>query len=143
GINSSPQRQAGKVTYTYRFDQKSFPGTVLAGKYVIQPSTAVGADITLYLKEAHQQYAGSYGETAAKILEYYSHQFGALPQQHLAVAEIDDNSVGGYSAPGLVAIASRGFSRPVNYRLLAHEIAHQWWRCLVSPASLNDAFLDE
>ncbi|MHB8656023.1 MAG: M1 family aminopeptidase [Terriglobia bacterium] len=143
GKNSAPERAAGKVTYTYQFDQKSFPGTVLAGKYVVQPSTAVGADMTIYLKAGHEQYAASYGETAAKILEFYSHEFGPLPNQHLALVEIDDNTVGGYSAPGLVALASRGFSTPVNYRLLAHEISHQWWRCLVSPASPDDAFLDE
>ena len=143
GMNSAPVREAGKVTYTYQFDQKSFPGTVLAGKYVVQPSTAIGADITIYLKAGHEQYAASYGETAAKILEFYSHDFGPLPNQHLALVEIDDNTVGGYSAPGLVALASRGFSTPVNYRLLSHEISHQWWRCLVSPASRDDAFLDE
>ncbi|PYU92355.1 MAG: hypothetical protein DMG25_12235, partial [Acidobacteria bacterium] len=40
-------------------------------------------------------------------------------------------------------LASRGFSDPVNYRLLAHEISHQWWRCLVSPATPDDAYLDD
>ena len=99
--------------------------------------------MTLYLKEGHEQYAGSYGETAQKILEFYSRIFGPLSQHHLAIVEIDDSSVGGYSAPGVMAIASRGFSMPVNYRLLAHEISHQWWRCLVSPSTPNDAFLDE
>jgi len=143
GKNAAPERAADKVTYTYQFDQRSFPGTVLAGKYVVQPSTAVGADMTIYLKSGHEQYAASYGETAAKILEFYSHEFGPLPNQHLALVEIDDNTVGGYSAPGMVALASRGFSMPVNYRLLAHELSHQWWRCLVSPASPDDAFLDE
>ena len=49
----------------------------------------------------------------------------------------------GQTAPGVVALASRGFTNPVNYRLLAHEISHLWWRCLVSPATPNDAFLDE
>jgi aminopeptidase N len=143
GVSASPERQPGKVTYSYTFDQKSFPGTVLAGNYVVQPSTAVGADIAIYLKKGHEQYAGSYGETAAKILEFYSLKFGPLPIRHLALAEIDDNTVGGYSAPGVVALASRGFSMPVNYQLLAHELSHQWWRCLVSPATANDAFLDE
>src|SRR5205807_7697922 len=27
--------------------------------------------------------------------------------------------------------------------LLAHEISHQWWRCLVSPATRNDAYLGD
>ena len=143
GKPSAPTRQAGKVTYTYVFDQPSFPGTVLAGKYMIQPATAVGADIALYLKPGHENLAASYGDAAAKILAFYSDKFGALPSGHLALVEIEDGTVGGYTAPGVVALASRAFTAAVNYRLLAHEISHLWWRCLVSPASPNDAFLDE
>jgi hypothetical protein len=139
----APLRQAGKATYTYEFDQPSFPGTVLAGKYVVQPATAVGADIALYLKPGHEDFAASYGATAGKIQAFFSDKFGELPSGHLAVVEIDDGTVGGYTAPGVVAIASRGFATTVNYRLLAHEISRQWWRCLVSPASPDDAFLDE
>jgi aminopeptidase N len=143
GKPSAPVRQAGKVTYTYDFDQSSFPGTVVAGRYVVQPATAVGADIALYLKPGHEHFAASYGETAAKILTFFSDKFGGLPSSHLSLVEIEDGTVGGYTAPGVVALASRGFSTPVNYRLLAHEISHEWWRCLVSPASPDDAFLDE
>jgi hypothetical protein len=139
----APLRQPGKVTYSYEFDQPSFPGTVLAGNYVVQPATAVGADIALYLKPGHEGFAASYGEAAGKIQAFFSEKFGQLPSGHLAVVEIDDGTVGGYTAPGVVAIASRGFSTSVNYRLLAHEISRQWWRSLVSPASLDDAFLDE
>ena len=143
GKASMPARQAGKTTYTFDFPQRSFPGTVFAGDYVIQPATAVGADITLYLKKGHENYAASYGETTAKILTFFSDKFGPLPSGHLSLVEIADGTVGGYSAPGVVALASRGFSKPVNYRLLGHEISHQWWRSVVSPATPNDAFLDE
>jgi aminopeptidase N len=139
----APLRQTGKVTYIFEFDQPSFPGTVLAGKYVVQPATAVGADVALYLKPGHENLAASYGEAAAKIQAFFSDKFGGLPSGHLALVEIEDGTVGGYAAPGVVALASRGFSTQVNYRLLAREISHQWWRCLVSPASPDDAFLDE
>jgi aminopeptidase N len=143
GKPTAPLRQTGKVTYTFVNDQPSFPGTVLAGPYVVQPATAVGADITLYLKPGHENFAASYGETAAKILAFFSDRFGSLPSGHLGLVEIEDGTVGGYTAPGVVALASRAFTTQVNYRLLAHEISHQWWRCLVSPASPDDAFLDE
>ncbi|MBZ5542172.1 MAG: peptidase M1 [Acidobacteriia bacterium] len=143
GKELAPQSQTGKTVYTYEFEQSSFPGTVLAGKYVVQPGTAMGANIALYLKPGHEHFAANYGEAAAKILAFFSDHFGGLPSGRLALAEIEDGTVGGYTAPGLVALASRGFSSPVNTRLLAHEISHQWWRCLVSPASPDDAFLDE
>ncbi len=143
GRAATPMRQPGKVTYTYNFEKSSFPATVLAGRYVVQPGTTAGADITLYLKAGHENLAASYGETAARILAFYSEAFGPLPSAHSAIVEIGDDTVGGYTAPGVVALASRAFTNPVNYRLLAHEISHLWWRCLVSPATPNDAFLDE
>jgi aminopeptidase N len=143
GKMSAPERQTGKVTYSYVFDHASFPGTVIAGPYSVQPTTAVGADIAIYLKPGHESLAASYGETAGKIMGFYSEIFGPLPTSHLSLVEIGDDTVGGYTAPNVVAIASRGFTNPVNYRLLSHEIAHLWWRCLVSPATPDDAFLDE
>jgi len=143
GKVSTPVREPGKVTYTYQFDRASFPGSVIAGRYVVQPATAVGADITLYMKPGHEHFAASYGETAAKIMAFYSDKFAPLPESHLSIVEIEDGTVGGYTTPGVVAIASRGFSSQVNYKLLAHEISHQWWGGLVSPASLDDMFLYE
>jgi aminopeptidase N len=143
GKPSLPVREAGKVTYTYKYDQPSFPGTVIAGPYVVQPATAVGADITIFMKPGHEAYAANYGQTAARIMAFYSDKFGPLPNGHLDLVEIEDGTVAGYTAPGLVAVATRGFSTQVNYKLLAHEIAHQWWRCMVSPATRNDMFLDE
>lgn len=143
GKPDAPVREAGKVTYGFHFDQASFPGTVIAGKYSAVPATAAGADITFFLKPGHEGFAGTYGEAAARMLGFYSDKFGPLTDPHLSIAEIDDGSVTAYSTPGVVAFATRAFGTTVNQRLLAHEISHQWWRCLVSPATTNDAFLDE
>ena len=143
GKPSMPAREAGKVTYTYQFQQPSFPGTVIAGRYVVQPATAVGADITLYMKPGHESFAANYGQTAGKIMEFFSDKFGALPNGHLDIVEIEDGTVNGYSAPGLVALASRLFSTQVKFEQLAQQIAYQWWGGLVSPASRNDVFLED
>ena len=142
GKASTPERQPGKVTYTYVYDSQSFPGSVIAGRYVVQPGTLAGSDITMYFKPGHQNLAASYSDTAAKILAFYSDEFGPLPSAHLAIVEIEDGTVGGYTSPGVVALASRAITSPVNYKLLAQEISHLWWGCLVNPASPNDAFLD-
>jgi aminopeptidase N len=143
GRQQAPVQQTGKTTYSFSYDESSFPGTVIAGRYTVQPATAVGAEISLYLTPERERFAKSYGEEAARILAFFSDRFGPLPDARLAIVEIEDGTVGGYAAPGVVALASRAFSEPVNLRLLAHEISHQWWRCLVSPASLDDAYLDE
>ncbi len=143
GKPSAPAREAGKVTYTYQYEQPSFPGTVIAGRYVVQPATAVGADITLYMKPGHESFAANYGQTAGKIMAFYSDKFGPLPNGHLNIVEIEDGTVNGYSAPGLVALASRLFSTRVKFQQLAQQISYLWWGGLVSPASRNDVFLED
>jgi len=143
GKPSAPAREAGKVTYAYRYEQPSFPGTVIAGRYVVQPATAVGADITLYMKPGHEGFAANYGDAAAKIMAFYSEKFGPLPNGHLDIAEIEDGTVNGYSAPGMIALASRLFSTQVKFQQLAQQISYQWWGGMVSPASRNDFFLED
>ena len=144
GKAQAPVRQTGKTTYIYESSERSFPGTVIAGEYSVQPSTRIGTNIAIYMKPGREELASSYGDEAAKILGFFSEQFGPLPGGgRLTIVEIDDGTVGGYTAPGMVAIASRGFSTRVNIRLLAHEISHLWWRCLVNPASRDDVYMDE
>ena len=79
------------------------------------------------MKPGHESFAANYGEAAAKIMAFYSDKFGPLPNGHLDIAEIEDGTVNGYRAPGLVALASRLFSTQVKFQLLAQEIAYQWW----------------
>jgi Tfp pilus assembly protein PilF len=143
GTPSPPVQEGGNTTYSFEFDQSSFPGTFYAGTYSVQKETAFGANVYLFLKPGHENYAADYGATAAKILSFFSDKFGSLPNGNLAVVEIANDTVGGYSSPGIVALASRGFTEPVNEQLLAHEISRQWWRCLVSPATPDDSFLDD
>lgn len=142
GAPSTPVRAVDGVTYTFTYAKDSFPGSLVAGKYSVVPGSS-GADMAFYLKAGHEHFASSYGAAAARILAYYSDRFGPLPNGHLAIAEIGDGSMSAYSQPGLVILASRAFANPVNLQLLSNEIAHQWWRCLVSPATPNDAFLED
>ncbi|HKT12224.1 MAG TPA: M1 family aminopeptidase [Terriglobia bacterium] len=143
GAPSQPVEQGGNTTYSFQFDQSSFPGTFYAGTYSVQHETAFGANVYLFLKPGHENYAADYGATAAKIMSFFSSKFGSLPNGNLAVVEIANDTVGGYSSPGIIALATRGFASPVNEQLLAHEISRQWWGCYVSPATPDDAFLDD
>ncbi|MGH9325862.1 MAG: M1 family aminopeptidase [Terriglobia bacterium] len=143
GETSGPISNGSGVTYTFQYTHDSFPGTIIAGKYNAYPTAAAGVNITLYLKQKEASYAATYGPLAEKALAFYGSKFGVLPSQNLAIVDIDNDTVGGYSAPGVVALADRGFTDPPDGELLSHEIARQWWSCLVSPATPDDAFLDE
>jgi aminopeptidase N len=139
GTSPMPSEQAGTKTYTFEYPGDSFPGTVVAGSFVTQ---SVG-NVTVYAQPSHKDMAKNYAEAAEKILEFYSNQFGSLPGGGFNLVEIPDGTVNGYSTPGLVTLASRFFTDPVSERQLASQIAYQWWGCLVSPATPDDAFLQD
>jgi tetratricopeptide (TPR) repeat protein len=61
----------------------------------------------------------------------------------LRIVEIPDDTVPSAWAPQLVALSSRGITPKTNYRLLANNIAHQWWGVTVSPASRNDWWIED
>src|SRR5207249_11251839 len=91
----------------------------------------------------HKDLAAAYAETAVKEFTYYVTLYGPAPSTTLKVIEIPDDTVPSAWAPEIAAIASRGISDKVNYRLLANTIAHQWWGVSVSPASKDDWWLSD
>jgi hypothetical protein len=57
------------------------------------------------------------------------------------VVELPDDTLPAYWAPEIAAIAGARIADRNNYRLLANTVAHQWWGCMVSPLTLNDAWI--
>jgi tetratricopeptide (TPR) repeat protein len=143
---ASKRPGAGAVsgkTYTFVWDRPSFPGTIIAGAFQEFKSDEAGLDLHLYLKPLHKDLAAAYAETAVKEFTYYVTLYGPAPSTTLRVVEIPDDTVPSAWAPEIAAIASRGLTQKVNYRLLANTIAHQWWGVSVSPGSRDDWWLND
>ncbi|MBZ5535807.1 MAG: tetratricopeptide repeat protein [Acidobacteriia bacterium] len=134
---------AREDVYHWAADGQQFPLTVAAGKYVQTTVQTESIPVTFYLRESETNLAKDYGEMAGKIIGFYTSRFSLYPFAGLTIAEMDDSTVGGYSAAGLTLLARRTLSTKVNYRLLAHEIAHQWWGLRLSPRSKSDYWLSE
>ena len=143
GEAAQPVSESGKVTYTFRETHVTFPGTLAAGNYNVIPSTEPGPSTTFYMKRDDPELVQVYAEAVSEVLEFYSRQFGSYPFERLAIVEIEDGTVGGYSGPGMAFLAARGLTTSINYNLLGHELAHQWWRNLVSPETIHDRYLEE
>jgi len=143
---ASKRPSAGAVsgkTYTFVWDKPSFPGTIIAGAFQEFKSDEAGLDLHLFLKPLHKDLAAAYAETAVKEFAYYVTLYGPAPSTTLRVVEIPDDTVPSAWAPEIAAIASRGLTQKVNYRLLANTIAHQWWGVSVSPGSRDDWWLND
>src|SRR5438876_107761 len=124
-------------------DEPSFTGTIVAGAFQEFKSDEAGLGLHLFLKPLHKDLAAAYAETAVKEFTYYVTLYGPAPSTTLRVVEIPDDTVPSAWAPEVAAIASRGLTQKVNYRLLANTIAHQWWGVSVSPSSRDDWWLND
>lgn len=136
-------KTAKQDVFHWQADEQNFPLTVVAGKYIQTTVQTESIPVTLYLLESEAKLAKDYGEMAGKIVGDYISRFSLYPFAGLSIAEIDDSTVGGYSAPGLVLLSRRALTPKVNYKLLAREISHQWWGLRVSPRFKSDVWLSE
>ena len=130
-------------TFTFVYDKPSFPGTIIAGVFQEYKSDEAGLDVHVFFKPIHQNLAAQYTETAVKAFTYFVTLYAPLPDTTLRVVELPDDTVPSAWAPEIAAIASRGVTPKVNYRLMANTIAHQWWGVSVSPATRDDWWLTD
>lgn len=124
-------------------EEANFHGAVVVGNYEKVSVTAEGIPITFFFHGVPGSLASIYAEAIGKILVFFSYKFGPLPHPELLVAEIADEGLEAYSAPGLLLLPTRQWTSQPNVRLFARELARQWWAFRASPASPSDAWLAE
>ncbi len=143
GSTGAAKIAAGKATYSFAWKQASFPGTIIAGSFDEQTSTAGGVSIRTFVKPMKKEIGKVYAETALKEFEFFSGIYGAAPSSHLNVVELPDDTLPSAWAPEIAALASRNISEKTNYRLLANSIAHQWFGVSISAGSRSDGWIPE
>ena len=129
---------ANSKTFSFAWEKPSFPGTIIAGTFQEFKSDEAGLDLHVFFKPTHKDLGAEYASTAVKEFTYFVTQYGNAPSTTLNVVEIPDDTVPSAWAPEIAALASRGITEKINYRLLANTIAHQWWGASVSPATKDD-----
>jgi aminopeptidase N len=140
---AQPSAAGARVLYTFRTERPAPSGTFVAGNIQMFPVKAEGLAISVYGSAAVASTATAYGESVARIVNYFSEQLGAQPEPNLALAQLPDGTVQGYSAPGLLLVSQRQWDPKVNYRLLAQLVAKQWWGNEVVSASASDVWLSD
>jgi aminopeptidase N len=142
GITGSPKPTAGGLQeYSFNWTRASFPGTIIAGKFNEPMVVAGSPNVRVYLTDAHKQSGAEFAQTANKEFDFFSETFGQPATPLLNIVELPDDTLPAYWAPEIAAIAGARIADRNNYRLLANTMAHQWWGCMVSPATLNDAWI--
>lgn len=141
GDETADKAAGDKVTYTFHYMHPSFPGSIAVVRD--EPPVKVsseGVNTTLFFREKKNM-ANAYGEEIGKVMTYLSSVYGPPPKSGLTVIETENGTPNGYSAPGLLFLSPKGIGDQVGSRLIANQIARQWWGTLVSPSSRNHMWL--
>ena len=140
GIDSR-QTAGDKNLYQWRFERPSFPGSIAVVKGDPAKVQSEGVTTALYFRGPEADMVQPYGQEAGKVMSFFTGTFGLPPYANLTVVETEAGAPNGYAAPGLLFLAPRGIGRQPNGKLLANEIARQWWEDLVSPSTRNHLWL--
>ncbi|MBI4907080.1 MAG: peptidase M1 [Acidobacteria bacterium] len=139
GIDS--KSEAGdKITYSYKFSQQSFPGSIGIAKGEPARVSTQGATSFVYFRSGASM-AQQYGDEVGKVLSFATSLFGIPPSASLQLIETEDGAPNGYAAPGVLFLNPRAIGKQPNIRLLVNQIARQWWGNFVAPASRNHIWI--
>ncbi len=141
GMEREDRAAGEKMTYTFQFQHPSFPGSIAIVQGEPVKVTASGITTTFYLRST-QSMAQAYGDEMGKVVPYLSSLFGPPPSANLTVVETEDGTPNGYAAPGILFLSPKGIGKQVNSRLLANQVARQWWGDLVSPTTRNHMWIE-
>lgn len=127
--------------FTFHFAKESFPGCLAVVKSAPVKSNSEGIRTDLYFRGSEQDLANAYGEQIGKMVNFFSGLFGQVAYGNLTVVETEDGSPNGYSAPGLMFLNPHTIGKEVNARVLANQVAQQWWGVAISPVNRNHLWL--
>ena len=141
GLESSQPAGAGKTAFSFRYDKPSFPGSIAIVQGDPVKVSAEGVTTSIYFRQK-QNMANAYGDATGKEMSFLSGIYGLAPQANLTLVETEDGTPNGFSAPGIIFLSPRGIGNQVAGRLLANQLARQWWETLVSPVDRDHLWLE-
>jgi aminopeptidase N len=136
-----PGAPAGFRTERYQFTQPSFPGSFAVVRGEAKTVSSDGITTSLYFRQAADM-TSAYGSEFARAMVYFTDAFGLPYRKNLAVVETEAGAPNGYAAPGLVFLSPRAIGKQVNMKLVANQVARQWWEELLSPATRNHMWIE-
>jgi tetratricopeptide (TPR) repeat protein len=140
GLEKS-ERVGDKTVYSFNHTKPSFPGSIAVVQGDPTRVNSQGVTTFVYFRQK-QSMANAYGEETGKVMTFLTSEYGLPPQANLTLVETEDGTPNGYSAPGVIFLSPRGIGNQVAGRLLANQIARQWWEVLVSPISRDHMWLE-
>jgi len=141
GLAKSERVGADKIAFSFETGKPSFPGSIAVVEGDPVRVDSQGVTTSVYFRQ-RQSMANAYGEETGKLMSFLTGVYGLPPQANLTLVETEDGTPNGYSAPGVIFLSPRGIGNQVAGRLLANQLARQWWEELVSPINRDHMWLE-
>ncbi|MFX1379866.1 MAG: M1 family metallopeptidase [Promethearchaeota archaeon] len=145
-------KQGSKIIYHFDPVYPVREVTFAASKYYQIDSTIInGVNIsTYYLPKSSFLWEDNALDSAINAYNLFNSKFGTYPYSTLNIVE-EYSNYGGMEYPAQVYASERidNYGYPLEYlkaileKVVAHEIAHQWWYNLVGFDEIDWGFLDE
>ena len=132
---------SGMHTERLQFAQTSFPGSIAVVKGEPKTVTEGGVATQMYLR-ASAANAQIWGDEIGKAMGYFTSTFGLPLRKNLVVIETETGTPNGYAAPGILFFSPSALGSTVSQKLVANQIARQWWGTLISPATRNHMWIE-
>ncbi|HUP04065.1 MAG TPA: M1 family aminopeptidase [Bryobacteraceae bacterium] len=141
GFDAAPTSANGKITTEFKFDNRSFPGSIAVVQGNPVRVQSEGSTSSIYFRGPEADMAQTYGDETGKQMSWFTATFGLPPTANLKLIETEDGAPNGYAAPGLIFLSPKGIGTRLNARALANQVSRQWWEELVSGVTRNHIWL--
>ena len=141
GTPSEPTLDGDKKTFRFqtREPMSSYLAMVAIGHYDIEKlQTKGGIPIYNYFYKGMKEELKKPFVNEAKIIDFFAERFGKYPFASAGIVATDGESILAYETQ-----TRSLFGTPTNERMVAHEIAHQWFGDFVSLSDWRESWLKE
>jgi len=140
---SKAKAPSGGTTLDWDCRENAMGVCIAAGPWVSFEGKEGDLPISVLLWKKHASEGPKLLAEAQRVVRYLTSLYGPFPYGKLAIAEIPFFP-GGYSPSSMVLLGELVFDhKELIQKVLAHEIAHQWWGNLVLPQGPGAGWLAE
>ncbi len=136
----------GGVRYRFVHRQPALVGNIAAARYVTKSLRIGPYEVQFYVQPGSEARVERYAELMGQAFQFYNSQYGAPAfGTRFVVAQIDNDSLDTYAAPGMEFLAAKFFDpqRTPQEERLQREAAFQWWGHTAGLRSFDDAWLSQ